>query len=625
MNAIINWRMNLYLILLLIAAWNSCSLETKNLYAAWCLEDDGKISTNRQVIKREVKLPEWYIRFQQLYFSFLRLKSLAKRINIQIILLMFLLIVGELCLALARCIICQNNPDKNIAESSFYNLAVWKWDTKIIRVAIGFSISEASEIQENAIYHSVSKNFMLPIQMDVMKDESFVAPVVLEETNTTKIYCSTIRYTESKPEKSFAKNAKKPYTKESQKKNKSIYPPSTEKQMKKFYHSLSEKDKRRYAGVEALKLGRGGIVYISNLLGCDRKTASKGIKNVKNFSARHVDQDRVRKRGGGRKPYHINHPYIKEQVYNVLETYTAGDPMREEVQWTNLVPMEICRLLAETHNVCISKTVASKILDDLGYGLRKLIKAQTMKEVAYRNQQFENITRIRASYMKSPNPIISMDNKKKEHLGNFYRNGRVYTREAIRCYDHDFPNFAEGVVIPHGIYDIKKNKGYMHLGTSHETSEFSCDCIKDWWLQHGKYDYPHAGSILILCDGGGSNSSRHYIFKQDIQQLVNEIGISIRLAHFPPYCSKYNPIEHKLFPHITRACQGVIFENINIVKSLMGNAKTRQGLEVDVQIVDNVYQLGRKATDEFRQNMGILFDESLPMLNYTVLPNGEVI
>ncbi|MBI4849405.1 MAG: ISAzo13 family transposase [Nitrospirae bacterium] len=395
--------------------------------------------------------------------------------------------------------------------------------------------------------------------------------------------------------------------------------------MKKFYRTLSEKDKRRYAGVEALKLERGGIVYIASLFGCDRKTVSKGIEELKKFSRRHVDQQRIRRRGAGRKPYHMIHEHIDEQFLNVLNEHTAGDPMREAIKWTNLTPQEICQLLEQKHNRRVSKTVVRQIMDKHNYHRRKILKKKTMKEVAYRNQQFETIAGYKALYLNSPNPIISMDNKKKEYLGNFYRNGYLYTQRALHCYDHDFPSFAEGIIITHGIYDTKQNKGYIHLGTSHETSEFSCECLKDWWFKHGRYDYPNANVILILCDGGGSNSSRHYIFKQDLQKLVNEIGIAIRIAHYPPYCSKWNPIEHKLFPHVTRACQGVLFENIEIVQSLMQKTKTRQGLEVEVEILDKVYQTGRKATDDFRQNMGISFDESLPSLNYTVIPSGEVI
>jgi hypothetical protein len=197
----------------------------------------------------------------------------------------------------------------------------------------------------------------------------------------------------------------------------------------------------------------------------------------------------------------------------------------------------------------------------------------------------------------------------------------VYTQdEAIAVFDHDWKSLATGVVIPHGLYDLKLNRGYLHLGTSHDTGEFACDAIRDWWLEHGHQHYPTATSILLLCDGGGSNSSRQYLFKQDLQRLVNELNLEIRIAHYPPYTSKYNPIEHRLFPHLTRVCQGVIFESVKIVKDLMAKAKTQTGLSVFVTILDNVYQTGRKVTEEFKQTMAIVFDEYLPKWNYTAKP-----
>ncbi len=248
-----------------------------------------------------------------------------------------------------------------------------------------------------------------------------------------------------------------------------------------------------------------------------------------------------------------------------------------------------------------------------------------MKQVKHRNEQFENIARLKKTYIAAGNPVISMDTKKKEYLGNFYRDGRLYTTEEIQVYDHDFRSFAEGVIIPHGIYDLRRNTGYLHLGTSHETSAFACDCLRNWWCKQGRFDYPDATSILVLCDGGGSNSSRHYIFKQDLQALVDELGLEIRIAHYPPYTSKYNPIEHRLFPHVTRACQGVVFKNIELVKELMEKTHTRQGLKVTVQIVNKVYQTGRKYRKDFKETMRIVFDQLLPRWNYTAVPIGDVI
>ena len=248
-----------------------------------------------------------------------------------------------------------------------------------------------------------------------------------------------------------------------------------------------------------------------------------------------------------------------------------------------------------------------------------------MKQVEHRNAQFENIARLKAQHIAAGNPVVSMDTKKKEYLGNFYRHGHLYTQEEIQVYDHDFNSLADGIIIPHGIYDLQRNSGYIHLGTSHDTSEFACDCIRDWWSKQGRFEYPDARSILVLCDGGGSNSSRHYIFKQDLQALADDLGIEIRIAHYPPYTSKYNPIEHRLFPHITRACQGMVFKSIELVKELMEKTHTRQGLQVTVQIVDKVYQTGRQVAKDFKDTMRIVFDDDLPQWNYTAVPSAEVI
>jgi Rhodopirellula transposase DDE domain len=187
-------------------------------------------------------------------------------------------------------------------------------------------------------------------------------------------------------------------------------------------------------------------------------------------------------------------------------------------------------------------------------------------------------------------------------------------------HDHDWPSLAEGVVIPHGLYDLFRNEGYIQIGTSHDTGEFACDSLWYWWENHGSKLYPMARSILLLCDGGGSNSSRHYLFKQDLQTLSNDLGLEIRVAHYPPYTSKYNPIEHRLFPHVTRACQGVIFESVEIVQELIAKTKTKTGLKVFATILDNVYETGRKVVDNFKEDMEIVFDEYLPQWNYTAVP-----
>ena len=210
-------------------------------------------------------------------------------------------------------------------------------------------------------------------------------------------------------------------------------------------------------------------------------------------------------------------------------------------------------------------------------------------------------------------------------IGNLYRAGTLYAQETVETLDHDFPSLAQGVVIPHGIYDLRHNHGYVTLGTSHDTSEFAGDCLRQWWQHYGRPTYGDADSLLLLCDGGGSNSARTYLFKADLEKVAQEIGVEIRVAHYPPYTSKYNPIEHRLFPHLTRACQGVIFTSVELVKSLMAKARTKTGLAVDVNICTKPYATGRKVAAEFKEQMRVIFDDDLSQWNYRVLPGNAPI
>jgi len=403
------------------------------------------------------------------------------------------------------------------------------------------------------------------------------------------------------------------------------YRPEIERMMKKYYATLSEKDQRRYAAVEALKLGVGGQSYIARVLGCSEKTVHKGLEELAQLSDEPAYEAAIRRPGGGRKGYAEHHPNIDEQFLNVLKEHTAGDPMNEKVVWTDLTPGEISNLLERDHQVKVSQSVIRKLLKKHNYRRRKAQKKQTMKTVAHRDEQFRNIKTLVTEFKDRGDPIISFDTKKKEYLGNFYRPGHLYTQEALPAFDHDFNTFAQGVIIPHGIYDLQHNIGYIHIGTSKDTSQFACDCLRSWWLQHGRILYPNATAILALCDGGGSNGSHHYIFKEDLQQLADELGIEIRIAHYPPYCSKYNPIEHRLFPHVTRACQGVLFTSLNLVKELIEKTKTSKGLKVFVKVIHTIYQTGRKVAHDFKQTMRIVHDAFLPAWNYRAIPAPKVI
>jgi len=399
------------------------------------------------------------------------------------------------------------------------------------------------------------------------------------------------------------------------------YSSEVEQSMKDFFNSLSEKDSRRYAGVEAQKLGRSGLCYLAKVLGCSRTTLYAGLKELGALPEKKHDS-RIRRKGAGRKGYEETHAGLDEAFLEILKDDIAGDPMNEKTRWTQLTHDDMKQRLSAQFTIQVSSTVIKKLLKKHGFKRRKAQKKETMKKVAGRNDQFERIAELKALYQAAGDPVISMDTKKKEYLGNFYRDGKLYTTEAVTVNDHDFNSFASGVVIPHGIYDVQLNKAAINLGISRDTGEFACDSFRLWWYAQGKQDYPHARSILLLCDGGGSNSCHQYLFKQDLQRLANEIGIEIRVAHYPAYCSKYNPIEHRLFPHVTRACQGVVFTSIERVKKLIERTKTKKGLQVFVNVIETIYETGRKVCERFKNNMPIIFDCLLPKWNYRAIPQN---
>jgi len=302
-----------------------------------------------------------------------------------------------------------------------------------------------------------------------------------------------------------------------------------------------------------------------------------------------------------------------------LKDHTAGNPQIEGVLWTDLSIQEI-RTRLEEKGIIVGKRIIKQLLFKNDYKKRKIQRRRTIKAVENRNEQFEKIAELRQEYLKSDNPIVSIDAKKRELIGPLFRAGTAYSKEEIASYDHDFPHLATGVAIPHGIFDLKKNTAHINIGTSHETIEFACDSLKKWWIEKGRIDYPVATSILMLMDGGGSNSSRRYVFKEGLQNLVNEIGVEIRIAHYPPYTSKWNPIEHRVFPHVTRAMQGVILNDHAMVKQLIEKAQTQTGLKVSASIMDKVYEIGKKATAGFKESMKIAFDDVLGRWNYRAVP-----
>lgn len=251
-----------------------------------------------------------------------------------------------------------------------------------------------------------------------------------------------------------------------------------------------------------------------------------------------------------------------------------------------------------------------------------MTKQQTMKTVEGRNEQFERIHRLKQYYLSRGYAVLSIDVKKKEYLGAFYRPGKVYSASALPCYDHDFNSFSSGKLVPMGIFDIGQNEGHLFVGTSGDTAQFNAECLRRWWNGHGCNIYKETSPVLILCDGGGSNGSKNNLFKAEMQKLSNETMLKFRVAHFPAYCSKYNPIEHLFFPAVTRAWSGVMLDSASTAKKLVVSraSQVKSGLRIAAHIIQRTFVTGKKLDNDFWNNCHITFDEILPKWNYRICP-----
>ena len=388
-----------------------------------------------------------------------------------------------------------------------------------------------------------------------------------------------------------------------------------EQNMILFYLSLSEKDRRRYAAIEAQKLGYGGITYISGLFGCDEKTIRKGLSEFDDKEA--MERENIRAVGGGRNSKIEETLNINAIFLEVLSENTAGNPMNEDVKWTNLTKAKIITMMAK-RGIKISRNIVRKLLKKNKFVKRKAQKSTSTTQHKDRDKQFKNISKARDEYESSDNPIISIDTKKVEKIGNLYRDGKLECTEPNKVYDHDFPSLASGKIIPYTVFDMKNNEAFVYIGTTFDTSELACDAIKIWWNTLGIKRYPRATSILCLADGGGSNSSHSDLFKADLQHLANEIKVDLRMAHYPPGASKWNPIEHKVFPHITRSLSGVILKSINLAQELISKTSTLAGLKVFTRISKKIYEKGRSVADDFYTDAKIIFSKTLGDWNYMV-------
>ena len=306
-----------------------------------------------------------------------------------------------------------------------------------------------------------------------------------------------------------------------------------------------------------------------------------------------------------------------------VEQNTAGSPTDETVKWTHLRVCEIQVHLEKTYQAEVQRDCIKRILDENEYRKRKPAKQLATGKSPDRSEQFRIIGFLMNIFLlMGDNPIISIDTKKKEVLGNLTRNEKVLTKgdKAVEVLDHDYPYLGTGKAIPHGIYDVKLNEGYLSIGNSHETAEFVVDNIEWWWERVGRFEYRKATRILILCDSGGANGYRHHLFKKLLQELARKIGKKLVICHYPPYCSKYNPIERRLFAQVHRTISEVILTDLEQVKRLMEKTTTKRGLSVEVRINDKYYPLRQPSLAKEVDEKRILKHPSLPKLSYTILP-----
>lgn len=333
----------------------------------------------------------------------------------------------------------------------------------------------------------------------------------------------------------------------------------------------------------------------------------------------------MRKKGGGRKLKEVEILGLLDVIEEIMDDHKAGCPINDQ-KWTYLTPKELSILLSK-RGIKVCPKVVKRLLKKMGIGRRKLSKKSEMGQSKDRNEQFEIINRYKKYYLSRSYAVLSIDTKKKEFLGPFYRPGTLYAEKEVKCYDHDYPSYATGKAIPYGIYDLGRNEGYIRIGQSVDTAEFSVSCLRSYWEKYGTKNYDKNKPILILADGGGSNGSRNKLFKKKLQDWADEEGLKIRVCHYPPYCSKYNPIEHRLFPSITNALKGVMLDSVdtmvNLIKKRTKLASSK--LKVFVDKTEDVFQKGVKVFDNYLDYCEIKFDQILGKWNYRIFPNHSIL
>ncbi len=390
------------------------------------------------------------------------------------------------------------------------------------------------------------------------------------------------------------------------------------KKYEKLSPVLDERMRRLWAGVESSVIGFGGIAVVSKATGMSRNTIIRGEREIDEISGKTIKT--IRKTGGGRKKAIDIDPRIQEELTKLIEPVTRGDP-ESPLKWTCKSLRKLSsELKNKGHNV--SHRIVGELLHKMGYSLqanRKILEGSSHPD---RNAQFEFINQQVIKFQNNNQPVISVDTKKKELVGNFKNNGQEWRPkgEPEDVFIYDFPIKGLGRAIPYGIYDQGLNKGWVSVGTDNDTAEFAVETIRRWWDSMGKTCYANATKLLITADGGGSNGSRVKLWKTELQKFANEIRMNISVCHFSPCTSKWNKIEHRLFSHITKNWRGKPLISHEVIVALIANTTTETGLEVSCDLNLNKYQKGIKVSDEELSKVNIVKEEFHGEWNYTIRP-----
>jgi transposase len=385
-----------------------------------------------------------------------------------------------------------------------------------------------------------------------------------------------------------------------------------------FVGDLDERGRRRWAAAEARSLGRGGITAVAAATGLSDRTIRNGIAELDDPNA--APSGRQRRQGAGRRTREAEQPNLIKALDNLVDGDTRGDPM-SPLRWT----CKSTRILSQElkkQGYQISHTKVAELLIHQGYSLQGNRKTQEGKQHPDRDGQFRHIASRTKAYQRAGQPVISVDTKKKESLGNMKNPGKTYRKKGDprQVKTHDFPDKELGKAVPYGVYDITHNEAYVTVGVSHDTAEFASAAIRRWWQRLGKKRYPKAKRLLVTADCGGSNSPRTRLWRWELQRLADETGMTIEVCHYPPGTSKWNKIEHRLFCHITRNWQGVPLESHEIVVNLIGSTKTSSGLEVHAWLDESQYIKSRKVSDKQLAEVVIKRDKFHGEWNYKIIP-----